>query len=120
MHATAISATATIRTNQGIDPRLPTPSEEYQIHTLAIEDFAPPGEPHAAPPATAPTSIEDILRPVVARLIDEGHPELLDRLVNIAVREAFQMSGANQIKTASALGVTRNVVRTHLKNFGLI
>lgn len=87
---------------------------------IAIEDFAPPGEPHAAPPATAPTSIEDILRPVVARLIDEGHPELLDRLVNIAVREAFQMSGANQIKTASALGVTRNVVRTHLKNFGLI
>jgi predicted transcriptional regulator len=36
------------------------------------------------------------------------------------VSEAFRRSGSNQIKTAEALGVTRNVVRTYLKNLDLI
>ncbi|MBU3077691.1 sigma-54 interaction domain-containing protein [Sphingomonas quercus] len=65
-------------------------------------------------------SLEDIVRPMIARLLDGGHEALLDRLVNAVVTEAYQRNGANQIRTAAALGVTRNVVRTHLKNFGLI
>jgi hypothetical protein len=48
------------------------------------------------------------------------HADLLDRLVSTAVTEAFRRSGSNQIKTAEALGVTRNVVRTYLKNLALI
>jgi len=64
--------------------------------------------------------LEDQVRGLVSRLIEGGHPELLDRLVATAVKEAFNRSGANQIKTAEALGVTRNVVRTYLKNLSLI
>lgn len=97
--------------------------DDLGLSPPVAHDLAAPGEPLAAaiaPAASSALSLEEIVRPVIARLLDDGHPDLLDRLVNIAVREAFETSASNQIKTASALGVTRNVVRTHLKNFGLI
>jgi DNA-binding protein Fis len=56
----------------------------------------------------------------VAKLLEGGHDALLDRLVSAVVTETFHLCASNQIKTAAALGVTRNVVRTYLKNFGLI
>ena len=56
----------------------------------------------------------------LARVLVGDHDALLDRLVSAVVTETFQLCGSNQIKTAAALGVTRNVVRTHLKNYGLI
>ena len=65
-------------------------------------------------------ALEDRVTALVARTIAEGEDELLDRMIKAAVTEAFRLSGSNQIKTAAMLGVTRNVVRTHLKNFGLI
>jgi transcriptional regulator with PAS, ATPase and Fis domain len=65
-------------------------------------------------------AVEDRVAELVARSAEEGEGELLDRLVRTAVTEAFRLSGSNQIKAAALLGVTRNVVRTHLKNFGLI
>ncbi|MES2493231.1 MAG: sigma 54-interacting transcriptional regulator [Pseudomonadota bacterium] len=68
-------------------------------------------------PAAAP---EEQVRALVGQLLDGRHPDLLDSLVATAVTEAFRRSGSNQIKTAEALGVTRNVVRTYLKNLDLI
>jgi sigma-54-specific transcriptional regulator len=65
-------------------------------------------------------SLEDLVRAFTGHLLQGHHDALLDRLVATVVREAYQRAGANQIKTAEALGVTRNVVRTHLKNLGLI
>ena len=65
-------------------------------------------------------TLEQRVAYLITRLAEEGHEELLDRVVKTAVIEAFHLSGDNQIKTAAMLGVTRNVVRTHLKNFGLI
>ncbi|HEX7856933.1 MAG TPA: sigma-54 dependent transcriptional regulator [Sphingobium sp.] len=64
--------------------------------------------------------LEDVVRPLVSRLLQGNHDALLDRLIATAVKEAFRECGANQIKTAEALGVTRNVVRTYLKNLDLI
>ncbi len=71
-------------------------------------------------PTLAGTALEEIVRPLVARLLDGDHHAMLDRLVSAVVTETFHLCGSNQIKTAAALGITRNVVRTHLKNFGLI
>ena len=79
------------------------------------------GTRFALAPADDPqATLEDVARPFVSRLLGSGHPELLDRLIGAAVREAFRQTGGNQIRTAEALGVTRNVVRTYLKNLGLI
>ena len=77
-----------------------------------LSQAVPVGDPGAG--------LEDQVRSLVSRLIEGHQPELLDRLVSIAVTEAFRRSGSNQIKTAEALGVTRNVVRTYLKNLNLI
>ncbi|MDX3909835.1 MAG: sigma-54 dependent transcriptional regulator [Sphingobium sp.] len=65
-------------------------------------------------------SLEDAARPFVERLLHGSHDNLLDRIVAVTVKQAFQQNAQNQIKTAEALGVTRNVVRTHLKNLNLI
>ncbi|WP_231639416.1 sigma-54 interaction domain-containing protein [Sphingomonas profundi] len=80
---------------------------------------------HAAHPAAAAvepadTTLEQRVVALTSRLVGEGQEDLLDRIVRTAVTEAFRLSGDNQIKAAAMLGVTRNVVRTHLKNFGLI
>jgi sigma-54-specific transcriptional regulator len=81
---------------------------------FAYETFDDP--PTSAQDAT----LEELIRPLMARLLQGGHDDVLERLIGTAVTEAFRQSGANQIKTAEALGVTRNVVRTYLKNLGLI
>ncbi|AGH50871.1 putative sigma-54 specific transcriptional regulator [Sphingomonas sp. MM-1] len=65
-------------------------------------------------------TLEEAVRPFIARLLKGGHDNLLERVVALTVTEAFRQCGENQIKTAEALGVTRNVVRTHLKNLDLI
>jgi len=60
------------------------------------------------------------IRSTLSQLISFGEPQLLDRLIDLAVREAYALSNENQVRTAQALGVTRNVIRTYLKNAGLI
>lgn len=60
------------------------------------------------------------IRSTLAQLINRGEPALLERLVDLTVREAYALSNENQVRTAQALGVTRNVIRTYLKNAGLI
>ncbi len=47
-------------------------------------------------------------------------PELLPKLEEMIVRRAFEYCGGNQVHSAKLLGISRNVLRTHLKRFGLI
>lgn len=68
----------------------------------------------------APAGGIEAIRAILHRLFEREEPELLDRVIELAVREAFDHAGGNQVRTAQVLGVTRNVVRTHLKNVGLI
>jgi transcriptional regulator with GAF, ATPase, and Fis domain len=60
------------------------------------------------------------LRPAIERLFAANEPAVLDRVTELLIREALLVSGNNQVRTASLLGVTRNVVRTYLKRFGVI
>lgn len=82
---------------------------------LGLGDLSEAGEPGGDA-----ASLEEAVRPFIARLLKNGHDQLLDRLVAFTVTEAFRLCSENQIKTAEALGITRNVVRTHLKNLDLI
>jgi len=103
---------------------------ENAVHraTLTCHDgvieIADLGLPHGSasfpPSGGAAGSAESRLVQLVADLLEEGQPELLDHVVATAVRQAFERCDGNQIRTATALGVTRNVVRTHLKNLKLI
>ncbi|MBV8636132.1 MAG: AAA family ATPase, partial [Burkholderiaceae bacterium] len=76
-------------------------------------------------PAAPSAQIEQ--RGAAARLIDlfgemiaAGEPELFDSVEESLVRTAFARCGNNQVQTARALGISRNILRTHLKRFGLI
>lgn len=54
------------------------------------------------------------------RLLESRAPHLHDKLEELAVRRAFAHGDSNQVKTASLLGVSRNVVRTLLRRVGLL
>jgi len=87
---------------------------------IEVDDLGLGGRTAATVAETDGGTLEEILRPLVIRLLHEGHTDLLDRAVATLVAETFHQCGGNQIKTAEALGVTRNVIRTHLKNLELI
>jgi sigma-54-specific transcriptional regulator len=89
-----------------------------EVPDLGLNPLAAP--PPAAAAEAEGATLEDRLVPLLRRFLQERQGDLLDRVLTVAVREAYAASEGNQIRTASALGVTRNVVRTHLKNLDLI
>jgi sigma-54-specific transcriptional regulator len=54
------------------------------------------------------------------QLIDEGETSLFERVEETLVRTAFGCCHQNQVQTAKALGISRNILRTQLKRFGMI
>ncbi|MET0373419.1 MAG: sigma-54 dependent transcriptional regulator [Rhizorhabdus sp.] len=77
-------------------------------------------KPAGDEPASGDAIGVDAIRPVLSRLFASNEPELMDRLIDVIVTEAFAFSQDNQVKTATLLGVTRNVIRTYLKRAGII
>ncbi|MDB5814196.1 MAG: Fis family transcriptional regulator [Rhodocyclales bacterium] len=74
-------------------------------------------------PANTETSNEaslSALRFQILRLLDAGLPDLHEHIERIVFTTAFEYSRNNQAHTAKELGITRNVLRTHLKRLGLI
>jgi len=81
---------------------------------------APPPEPadHPAPPTQGcPFQHLDTM---FSDLVDAGEPALFDTVEERLIRTAYTACEQNQVQTARALGISRNVLRTHLKRFGLI
>lgn len=91
------------------------PDAVIEPHHLDLQPAAIP----SSGAAMVPDSLDQV-RAIIGNLITDGEPRLLDRLIDLAVREAFALADQNQVRTAQSLGVTRNVVRTYLKNAGLI
>ena len=91
-------------------------------------DLALPGEAAmtgrqaaiAADPPSFDTDLLVAIRPIIDRAFAANEPAILDRAIDMIVRDAHSRAGGNQVRTATLLGVTRNVVRTHLKRLGLI
>ncbi len=54
------------------------------------------------------------------RLLEDEQPALFDTVEETLVRTAFESCNRNQVQTARVLGISRNILRTHLKRFGLI
>lgn len=85
----------------------------------SVSFSAPETGPERDGPAGNET-LEEQLIPLLLHCLEKGQESLLDRTIEILVRTTYDRHGGNQIRTAAALGVTRNVLRTHLKNFGII
>ena len=85
----------------------------------AMPEPAPfPNVPVAGgPAATSPLARLDAL---LEELVEAGEPALFDTVEERLIRSAYAACEQNQVQTARVLGVSRNVLRTHLKRFGLI
>ena len=62
----------------------------------------------------------DQLQALLDRALAAGEPKLFDQVVEILVRTAFERADSNQVRAAESLGISRNVLRTHLARLGII
>ena len=68
----------------------------------------------------APQHQPDRLEALFEQMIESGDGQLYDRVEETLVRSAFSWCHQNQVQTAKALGISRNILRTQLKRFGMI
>jgi sigma-54-specific transcriptional regulator len=71
-------------------------------------------------PSPAPADPRAVLRGALKALYDEGSPRLWDEIEEIVMLSAYEHSLQNQLRTARLLGVSRNVVRARLLQFGVL
>ncbi len=78
--------------------------------------------PTPVAPASAPTPADSRARlpALFDDLLREGADGLFDAVERALVHAAFEHAHRNQVRSAKALGVTRNMVRTLLKRHGLL
>lgn len=67
-----------------------------------------------------PCDAGDALDKALLGILAGGEEHLFDHLNERILRLAFHMNGQNQVRTAKALGVSRNTLRTFLKRYGMI
>ena len=83
-----------------------------------LADALPPA-PVAEPPPVAPKAVAALPR-LFRQILDEGGEHLFDAIEDALIRTAFDHCHQNQVRTARALGITRNILRTQLKRHGLL
>lgn len=88
--------------------------EDLQLHAVAR-----PGSVAVLPAAVADGD-EEVLERVFERLFDEAPQALHARVESALIRAAYRHCHHNQVHTAALLGITRNVLRTHLKRLDLL
>ncbi|KGD76723.1 ATPase AAA [Tatumella morbirosei] len=87
-------------------------SKDPVIHPQQLRLTA--AEPLQQPPGEA--ALDDFMR----QQLTDGGTRLYQRVLDTLVRNAYELSGSNQLQTAQLLGISRNTLRTHLAHLGLI
>ncbi|MRW93742.1 AAA domain-containing protein [Duganella sp. FT80W] len=96
---------------------------------IEAEDLKLSGIAHRRPALPARPSIDDAaaaegdlqqLAVLLSRMMEAEHPDLFDSVEATLVRTAFHSCYRNQVQTARVLGISRNILRTQLKRYGLI
>jgi len=88
--------------------------------TGAHATLSAPPPVEAPPPATPVLDPRDKLRSALRELYDEGAPGLWSDIEEMVMLTAYEHSRENQLRTARLLGVSRNVVRARLLQFGAL
>jgi sigma-54-specific transcriptional regulator len=97
------------RKNSDAGPAAQTPAAVVNSAVVdALVVTPPPEDLHA--------DLEDLF----LKFLHASEPDLFERVEALLVKTAFDFSGKNQVQTAKALCITRNMLRTQLKNHGLI
>ncbi len=61
-------------------------------------------------------SLEDVLH----RLIDQATPDLFEHVETLLVNTAYEFCERNQVRTARLLGISRNILRSHLMRLDIL
>ncbi len=83
----------------------------------------PASTPTTTATATPAAALDDptvALAALFGRMFDRGGPALAERVERTLIESAYEHCQRNQVHTAELLGITRNVLRTQLKRFGLL
>ena len=93
---------------------------------IQVPDLHLPEVAGAAPPEPALPFVVDAdrepegLRHVLTQLYGHDQPQLFERIQRTVIASAFDQCRRNQVQTAHLLGISRNVLRTLLKRYGMI
>lgn len=63
---------------------------------------------------------DDELALFIRSQLEKETPKLFQKITDTLIQHAFSMNNSNQQQTAATLGISRNTLRTHLANLGLI
>lgn len=63
---------------------------------------------------------DDELALFIRSQLEKETPKLFQKITDMLIKHAFSMNNNNQQQTAAMLGISRNTLRTHLANLGLI
>lgn len=63
---------------------------------------------------------DDELALFIRSQLEKETPKLFQKITDTLIQHAFSMNNNNQQQTAATLGISRNTLRTHLANLGLI
>jgi len=74
----------------------------------------------AAHAASASGPADAALEAVLQRLIDEGTADLFDHVETALVNTAYEFCEKNQVRTAKLLGISRNILRSHLIRLNIL
>jgi sigma-54-specific transcriptional regulator len=87
---------------------------------MATAPAAPVDAPALAAPEHTIVSMHQRLQALFGELIKADSPGLFDSVEESLIRTVFIHCHQNQVQSARVLGVSRNILRTHLKRVGLI
>jgi sigma-54-specific transcriptional regulator len=87
--------------------------------TIRAEDVYLPDRPHTGDMDGAEATGQT-LQQVIALLLEQGTPDLHAHVEQTLIRTAYELHRGNQVRTAQALGISRNVLRERLHRLGVL
>lgn len=90
-------------------------TQELQIQPHLLKLNAPKSDS-----VTNDKAIDDELALFIRSQLEKETPKLFQKITDTLIQHAFSMNNNNQQQTAAMLGISRNTLRTHLANLGLI
>jgi sigma-54-specific transcriptional regulator len=97
---------------------LPEPLPERRV--MALPHSGPAADPGEGRTGAGTAGLAGRLESLFAEFLDAGQPALFDLVEQALIGSVFARFRQNQVQTARALGISRNILRAHLKRYGLI
>jgi aliphatic sulfonates family ABC transporter substrate-binding protein len=87
---------------------------------LRLSTLLPRASGSAPPPAPAPAPVRATLEGALRELFDQNQANVFEVVERALIQQAYRYCDQNQLQTARLLGISRNVVRARLIQYGEI